>query len=226
LAIQGPKALEICEKLFKEHNLLHNFYAPDMAEWNKLKPFRSVHLINSDEVEVQVARTGYTGEDGIEIMLTDICANNLWQALIKEGVQPCGLGARDTLRLEAGLRLYGQDMNEETLAYQAGLNWVVDADKSDFMGKDATLHSMFHGENQKMVGLKNMHKGIMRNGQKITHPGVPNEEGIVTSGGFSPTLNTSIALARVPKDFKGEVIVHNKDKKIPVNIVPLPFYKK
>ncbi len=170
-----------------------------------------------------IARTGYTGEDGFEISLPASEATTLWQALLAVGVKPCGLGARDTLRLEAGMNLYGQDMDERISPYEAGLRWTVDLKDvaRDFIGKSALarrrLTHQFHG-------LLLLERGVLRAHQ---HVFTPHGEGEVTSGTFSPTLNQSIALARLPADIApgSEVGVEIRDKRLKARVVKPVFVR-
>jgi aminomethyltransferase len=151
--------------------------------------------------QTMIARTGYTGEDGYEIVLPLEQAPDLWQALAREGVAPCGLGARDTLRLEAGMNLYGQDMDESVTPLECGLAWTVSMSPArDFIGKGALARTPV----MKQVGLVLIDKGVLRAHQSIRCSG----EGEITSGGFAPTLKSSIALARLP----AEAPVHAGDK--------------
>jgi aminomethyltransferase len=141
-----------------------------------------------------VARTGYTGEDGFEIMLAAEAANGAWASLLKAGVAPAGLGARDTLRLEAGMNLYGQDMDETVTPQESGLAWTVALENSrPFIGRKAVEGRVPTRERR---GLVLIDKGVMRSHQKVRCAAGAGE---ITSGGFSPTLNRSIALARLPR---------------------------
>ncbi len=171
-----------------------------------------------------IARTGYTGEDGFEIMLPADDAIQFWNALFAAGVTPAGLGARDTLRLEAGMNLYGQDMDETTSPLESGLGWTVDL-KSDreFIGRPALLEKPVK---QQLIGLVLLDRGVLRSHQKVTIPG-DQGEGEITSGGFSPTLNQSIALARVPVSVAAgdEVQVIVRDKKLRAKVVKYPFVR-
>ena len=152
-----------------------------------------------------VARTGYTGEDGFELMIPNDKAADCWQQLLDLGVKPCGLGARDTLRLEAGMSLYGTDMDETTSPLISGLNWTLAMkDDREFVGKSALLEEQANGIQQQLVGLVLKDKGVLRNHLKvITSAG----DGEITSGSYSPTLSQSIALARIPAGVSGEVEV-------------------
>ena len=167
-----------------------------------------------------IARTGYTGEDGFEIMLPATQAETLWHALAKAGVKPIGLGARDTLRLEAGMNLYGQDMNESVNPLESGLAWTVDLNSArDFTGKAALLANP---PKRKLVGLVLLDRGVLRGHQEVH---CAHGTGEITSGSFSPTLEKSIALARVPKDVQtGDTVqVAIRDKMLAVKVVKYPF---
>jgi aminomethyltransferase len=169
-----------------------------------------------------IARTGYTGEDGFEVMLPQERAEEFWNALNRAGVPPTGLGARDTLRLEAGMNLYGQDMDELVSPLESGLAWTVDlASPRDFIGKEALLA---HPPTRELVGLVLLDRGVLRSHQKvITAQG----EGEITSGTFSPTLEKSIALARVPTGVQtgATVQVAIRDKMLAAQVVKYPFVR-
>jgi aminomethyltransferase len=169
-----------------------------------------------------IARTGYTGEDGLEIMLPKTQAVEFWNALNRAGVPPIGLGARDTLRLEAGMNLYGQDMDESVGPLESGLAWTVDlASPRDFIGKAALLANP---ATRKLVGLLLLDRGVLRGHQKvITVQG----EGEITSGTFAPTLEKSIALARVPVGVQtGDTVeVAIRDKMLAARVVKYPFVR-
>ena len=167
-----------------------------------------------------IARTGYTGEDGFEVMLPAIAAPYFWNSLVTHGVKPCGLGARDTLRLEAGMNLYGQDMDETINPLEAGLAWTVDLkSERNFIGKAALLANP---PMRKLVGLVLLDRGVLRGHQKVH---TAHGEGEITSGTFSPTLEKSIALARVPKDVQtGDTVqVAIRDKMLAAKAVKYPF---
>ncbi|MBX9812558.1 MAG: glycine cleavage system aminomethyltransferase GcvT [Burkholderiales bacterium] len=169
-----------------------------------------------------VARTGYTGEDGFEIILPAERAVALWNALKARGVAPAGLGARDTLRLEAGMSLYGQDMDESVSPLESGLTWTVDMKAPrDFIGRAALLA---RPATRQLLGLLLLDKGVMRGHQKVRTAGGMGE---ITSGGFAPTLNRSIALARVPKEVvAGETVeVEVRDKWLHAKVVKPPFVR-
>jgi aminomethyltransferase len=189
------------------------------AETEQLKLFQA-KLVD----KYFIARTGYTGEDGFEIMLPAADAVEFWNALYAAGVAPAGLGARDTLRLEAGMNLYGQDMDETTNPLESGLGWTVDLKTDrDFIGKEALLEAPV---TKQLVGLVLTDRGVLRSHQKVatTHT---QDEGEITSGGFSPTLNKSIALARLPLNVSpgDEVQVVVRDKPLRAKIVKYPFVR-
>ncbi|MFP5392341.1 MAG: glycine cleavage system aminomethyltransferase GcvT, partial [Gammaproteobacteria bacterium] len=194
-----------------------------------LKPFNAAIVHGTPYGEVMIARTGYTGEDGFEIAVPVASAVQLWDALLAAGVKPAGLGARDTLRLEAGMNLYGQDMDETTSPLDAGLAWTVDLlAERDFIGKAALQQ---RGQQANFVGLILREKGgILRAHQKvITADGGSdqNPSGEITSGTFSPSMQQAIALARVPMDVKvGDTVhVEIRDKKLAATVVKLPFVR-
>ena len=212
LAVQGPKAIE---------KVLQAVSPAQMDSISTLQPFEGV-----DIADWFVARTGYTGEDGLEMIVPKDHVNDLWSQLIAYEVTPCGLGARDSLRLEAGMMLYGQDMDETTTPLESGLNWTVKLDKEDrdFIGRGALLAQKQHGINMKMVGLVLEGKGILRPGQKVLSDS--NEEGVITSGGFSPSLGKSIAFARVPKALGAQAQVEIRGKLLPVKVTKPRFIQK
>ena len=207
IAIQGPNARQ---KVWEAMPGLQ-----DVSE--AMTPF------NAAEVgEMFVARTGYTGEDGFEIMLPAKAAPFFWQALVEAGVKPCGLGARDTLRLEAGMNLYGQDMDETTSPLESGLAWTVDLKtERDFVGKAALEESEI---TRQLVGLVLLDKGVLRGHQKVV---TKHGEGEITSGTFAPTLEQSIALARIPLGIAPgeEVEVEIRDRKMKAKVVKYPFVR-
>jgi aminomethyltransferase len=172
-----------------------------------------------------IARTGYTGEDGYEIMLPEEMAEDTWQALQDAGVVPCGLGARDTLRLEAGMNLYGQDMTEETSPLISGLGWTVAWEPQDrrFIGREALEAERESGPTQRLVGLVLEEKGVLRAHQRVLLEGLG--EGETTSGSFSPTLGKAIALARIPVGEASECLVEVRNKRLKARIVKPPFVR-
>ena len=185
-----------------------------------LKPFTGT-TYRDDGGEVFIARTGYTGEDGFELMVPAARAEAVWRVLVDAGVRPCGLGARDTLRLEAGMNLYGQDMNEAVTPLISGLAWTVDlASPRDFVGK-AALQA--NPPEQQLTGLLLQDAGgVLRAHQKVH---TAHGDGEITSGTFSPTLGKSIALARLPKDVApGDIVrVAVRDKQLAARVVKPPF---
>ncbi len=204
IAVQGPDAIARFEAISGE-------------KVAGLEPFNAW-----EDGETMVARTGYTGEDGVEVILPGEAAVALWQKLAEAGVAPAGLAARDTLRLEAGLNLYGQDMDDETSPLVSNLGWTVDLSDRQFIGKEAVVAEKAAGVAAKLTGLVMRGKGVLRQGQTV----VTNEgEGIITSGVFSPTLGVAIALARVPRKAKGDAEVEIRGKRQPVIIVRPPFVR-
>ncbi len=205
IAVQGPNAREkVWQALPGSFELTEN-----------LRPFTSVEM-----GEMFIARTGYTGEDGFEIMIPAKAAPFFWQALAEKGVKPIGLGARDTLRLEAGMNLYGQDMDDKVSPLEAGLAWTVDLkSERDFVGKDALLSKPVKYQ---LAGLVLLDKGVLRSHQKVS---TSQGEGEITSGSFSPTLGVSIALARIPKEVAvGEKVqVSIREKELQAKVVKYPF---
>jgi aminomethyltransferase len=180
-----------------------------------------------EDVEILAARTGYTGEDGFEIISDAANATRLWESFMKQGVKPCGLGARDSLRLEAGMLLYGQDMDKSTNSFEAGLGWLVELDDGDFIGKSALLEIKRQGVKRKHVGFRVTGQGIARPGYKIAKGG--QEVGKVTSGGFSPTLDVSIGFGYVPIELAAigtdiEIIIRSKP--VAAQVVSRQFYKR
>ncbi len=186
---------------------------------SSLKPFNAASVGS-----LFVARTGYTGEDGFEIMLPKKAAEFTWKMLLDAGVEPCGLGARDTLRLEAGMSLYGSEMNEEVSPLEAALGWTVDmADENrQFVGRRALESLKSDGIKSNVVGLVLEGKGVIRDHQIIkTNAG----EGEVTSGTFSPTIGKAIALARVPSGSEGRCEIQMRNKWVFAKIVRPPFVR-
>jgi aminomethyltransferase len=189
-----------------------------------MKPFNVTIVNDTPFGEIMVARTGYTGEDGFEVGVAASQAEALWNALVAAGVKPAGLGARDTLRLEAGMNLYGQDMDDTVSPLDAGLAWTVDlAAERDFIGKAALQQK---GQQQNFVGLILREKGgILRAHQKVV--AASGNAGEITSGTFSPSMQQAIALARVPAEVQvGDTVhVEIRDKKLAASVVKLPFVR-
>jgi aminomethyltransferase len=209
LAVQGPKAIDQVIKIFPTLN----------EKLTNLKPFMAIE--NNDYF---FARTGYTGENGLEIMLPQKLASEFWNKLLKEGVIPCGLGARDTLRLEAGMNLYGHDMNENFSPLDSGMDWVVDLSDSsrDFIGRKS-YESLQASVHDIQVGLILTGKGVLREGQDVLVDA--NKVGVITSGTFSPTLKCSIAMARVNPNVSNIVQVKIRDNLELAKVVKLPFVR-
>ncbi|MES2919645.1 MAG: glycine cleavage system aminomethyltransferase GcvT [Pseudomonadota bacterium] len=168
-----------------------------------------------------LARTGYTGEDGLEILLPNAEAGAFWRELLAAGVKPCGLGARDTLRLEAGMNLYGNDMDEAVSPLVANMAWTIAWDH-DFIGKDALLAEKAAGVKQRLVGLILEDKGVLRSHMKVFSA---DGEGETTSGTFSPTLQRAIAFARLPAGTADRVEVEIRGKRLPARVVRAPFVR-
>jgi len=174
-----------------------------------------------------VARTGYTGEDGFEIITDAANALLLWESFMKQSMKPCGLGARDILRLEAGMMLCGQDMDTSTNPFEAGLDWLVDLDSGEFIGKRALLEIKRRGIKRKLIGFQMEGREIARSGYKIFKSG--QEVGKVTSGGYAPTLGVNVGLGYVPIELATigtniEVMIRNKP--VPARIVNKKFYQR
>ncbi|GMG87842.1 glycine cleavage system aminomethyltransferase GcvT [Biformimicrobium ophioploci] len=172
------------------------------------------------------ARTGYTGEDGLEIMLPEEDAPGFWRALADKGVAPCGLGARDTLRLEAGMNLYGHEMDDDTSPLCANMGWTITWEPAnrDFIGRKALEAQKAEGVKEKLVGLVLEGKGVLRAGQKVVVDGVDGT-GIITSGTFSPTLGHSIAMARVPVEAGDNAQVEMRNKLVDVKVIKPAFVR-
>jgi glycine cleavage system T protein (aminomethyltransferase) len=214
IAVQGPNAREKVLSLLREE---------DRAAIAKLGKFVAGEAKTADGVDVFVARTGYTGEDGFEIIVPEDQTVAFWNALLAAGVKPAGLGARDTLRLEAGMNLYGQDMDDTVSPYEAALAWTVALDEGrDFIGRGKLEAQKANGVPRQMIGLVMDEKGVLRHGQKVL---TANGEGEILSGTFSPTLGKAIAFARVPAGEPGNVRVDIRGKEVPVRVVKFPFVR-
>jgi aminomethyltransferase len=174
---------------------------------------------------VVFSRTGYTGEDGFEIFARPEDAPAIWRRLIEAGAVPAGLGARDTLRLEAGMCLYGNELDAETTPLEAGISFAVHlAKEKEFIGQEALRREKEEGLKKRLVGFKVEGRGIARHDYPITVDGVP--VGVVTSGTLSPTLNEAIGLAFVAPDVEDRFEVVIRTWSVPAHTVPLPFYKR
>ena len=217
IAIQGPNARE------KALPVIASFTSEDFSRVaSELKPFSAADTTANDE-DWFVGRTGYTGEDGFEVLMPSGKAVEFWQALQAADIRPSGLGARDTLRLEAGMNLYGSDMDEQTSPLEAGLAWTVAMDPEDrnFIGRDVLEKQMSSGGLKKFTGLLLEGRGVLRDHLPV-YDG-DNQVGEITSGGFSPTLNRAIAFARVDADTGENLQVEIRGKRLPVQSVKLPF---
>jgi aminomethyltransferase len=214
VAVQGPNARAKVWQVLPE----------TQAASEAMKPFNVVIVPDTAFGEVMVARTGYTGEDGFELGCPADKVEALWNALVTAGVKPAGLGARDTLRLEAGMNLYGMDMDESVNPLDAGLAWTIDlVSERDFIGK-AALQAK--GQNAQFMGLILREKGgILRAHQRVV--AASGEAGEITSGTFSPSMQQAIALARLPMDVAiGDTVhVEIRDKKLAATVVKLPFVR-
>ncbi|MFM8356149.1 MAG: glycine cleavage T C-terminal barrel domain-containing protein, partial [Gammaproteobacteria bacterium] len=222
IAVQGPEALERFRTAFADSWIADGAAAnPRSAEidWAALPGFSAE--VSGDWM---IARTGYTGEDGVEVMLPAADALRLWEALLAAGVAPIGLGARDTLRLEAGLNLYGQDMDEGTSPLVANLGWTIawQPEGRSFIGRAALAQERARGVTDKLTGLVLEGRGVVRHGQTVRTDAGP---GVITSGIFSPTLGYSIALARVPRSARGACEVEIRGKWHPARLVKPPFVR-
>ena len=205
IAVQGPHAIATVIELF------------DCPQLEEIQPFTSIL-----HDELFIGRTGYTGEDGVEIICPNDHAPALWNQLQKADVLPCGLGARDTLRLEAGMNLNGQDMTPKHTPFECALAWVLDlAHTRDFVGQKALEELRLKGITTKLTGVV-LQGGVMRTGYEIQTSAGP---GIVTSGSFSPTLGYSVALARIPRLANGECSVLIRNKPRTGRIVRPPFVR-
>lgn len=220
-ALQGPLATKIMQKTTPE-------------DITQIKRFW-VSIVSIAGNQVLLMRSGYTGENGFELILSDVSverpntAIQLWQTLLQEGrdagIKPCGLGSRDSLRLEAGLCLYGNDLTEKITPFEAGLPFVVKLEKEKFIGKAALTRQHKEGLSQIRVGLKMMEPGIPRREHRIYHH--DSEEGYVTSGGFSPILKRGIAMGYLPPQLSKigtQLMIKIRNKDVNAQVTNLPFY--
>ena len=211
IAIQGPGAREKAAPLID-------------SDWREgalaLKPFFGL-----EAGSWFIARTGYTGEDGWEIALPQTDVAELWRQCLAAGILPCGLGARDTLRLEAAMNLYGTDMDDDVSPLEAGLGWTIawDPEDREFLGRDALSSVRSDPNRQKFAGLLLESKGVLRNHQRVVVDGYA--DGEITSGGFSPTMQRSIAMARLPAGDYGRAQVEVRNRLLDVRVVKLPFVR-
>lgn len=209
IALQGPQA---------EAQLAGVLGAQNFSALAGMKPFMSAQV-----GELFIATTGYTGERGYEIIVPANAVVGLWQQLLAAGVAPCGLGARDTLRLEAGMNLHGQDMDESISPLQANMGWSVAFEPADrdFIGRKALEAQQASGHSV-LVGLVMESKGVLRHGQRVL---VNGGEGLITSGTFSPTLGFSVAMARVPAGSDTHAEVEIRGKMVKVSVVKPSFVR-
>ncbi|WP_421379556.1 glycine cleavage system aminomethyltransferase GcvT [Bacillus salacetis] len=220
LAIQGPLAEQILQKLANGTTL------------SDIGFFKFQNEVDLNGIKALVSRTGYTGEDGFEIYCPAESASALWTAILKagepEGILPCGLGARDTLRFEANLALYGQELSADITPIEAGIGFAVKVEKeADFYGKETLKEQKTEGAPRKLVGIEMLERGIPRHGYKVF---LNDEEiGEVTTGTQSPTLKKNIGLALIKTEYSGldtELFVEIRNKKLKAKVVPTPFYKR
>ncbi|MGM0844276.1 MAG: glycine cleavage system aminomethyltransferase GcvT [Bacillota bacterium] len=220
LAIQGPLAEQILQKLAKGTTL------------SDIGFFKFQDEVDLNGIKALVSRTGYTGEDGFEIYCPAGSASDLWKAILEagepEGILPCGLGARDTLRFEANLALYGQELSADITPIEAGIGFAVKVDKeANFYGKETLARHKKEGAPRKLAGIEMLERGIPRHGYKVY---LNDEEiGEVTTGTQSPTLKKNIGLALIKSEYSGldtELFVEIRNKKIKAKVVPTPFYKR
>lgn len=211
LALQGPQAAGLLQPLTETDLSMIRYYR-----------FVEGELGIS---QVVLSRTGYTGEDGFEIFARPEDAPAIWRRLIEAGAAPVGLGARDTLRLEAGMCLYGNELDPETTPLEAGIGFAVHLNKeNEFIGQEALLREKEEGLKKRLVGFKVEGRGIARHDYPITLDG--KSVGVVTSGTMSPTLNEAIGLALVGPDVEDRFEVRIRSRSVPAHTVPLPFYKR
>ena len=216
VGVQGPRAVGLVQRL-----------TTSQLEGVKYYAFIEGRVA---DVACVISRTGYTGEDGFELFCGNDDAARLWRALLEEGqadgIRPAGLGARDTLRLEAGMRLYGNDMDDKTNPLEAGLEWTLSLDK-DFIGRDAIARAQQRGLDRKLVGLKMLDRNIPRHGYPVLSDGQP--VGVVTSGNVSFTLGYNIGMAYVPSALAEpgtRLGIEVRGSAAPAEVVSLPFYKR
>ena len=213
LAIQGPEAERVLQTMTDVNLANIKYYRFDQG--------------TVDRARAIVSRTGYTGEDGFEIYIAPEDAPRIMKKLVENGVKPCGLGARDTLRLEAKMALYGNDIDDTTTPIQADLAWIVKLDKGDFAGRDVLQREKDAGPARKLVGFEMIDKAIARHGFPVVEGS--EEVGVVTSGTHSPTLKKAIGLAYLPLGQSGQgneftILVRGKEAR--ARVVPTPFYKR
>lgn len=220
IALQGRHAEKILQKLSQK-------------DLSKLAYYHFHEETLKNGIPSIVSRTGYTGEDGFEIYCANEFAPKLWETLLELGneyqIKPCGLGARDTLRLEVRFPLYGHELSDKINALEAGLGWVIKFDKEKFIGKEALLKIKEEGLKRKCVGIKLLAPGVIRQDYKIFSKDTDKEIGFISSGTLSPSLKTSIGLGYVESSFSQigtKVSIEIRSQKIDAEIIPTPFYKR
>jgi aminomethyltransferase len=218
IALQGPAAFEVLQPLAT-------------VALEELRHYWFTHGEVSN-ARAMIARTGYTGEDGFEIFVPPAMAARVWQALLQSGrsleLLPCGLGARDTLRLEAGMRLYGNDIDETTTVLDADLGWIIGWNKDDFIGREALLKQKTDGPAKKLVGFELIDPGIARHGHAVVDEG-GRDVGIVTSGTQTPYLKKSIGMAYVPAAASAtgtDFLIDIRGRRARARVVSMPFYRR
>ena len=217
IAIQGPRALSVASGLTELDLVSMRYY------WFGRGEFCGVPAI--------VARTGYTGEDGFEVYVPSSEAEGVWRAILakggKDGILPCGLGARNTLRLEAAMSLYGHEIDAHTTPYEAGLGWIVKLRKPAFRGRDALARQKAEGITRKVVGFQMRGRGIARDGYRVLIEG--KEVGQVTSASPAPSLGANIGLCILPIEYShpgGRIDIEIRGRPVVAETIPIPFYKR
>ncbi len=217
IAIQGPRALETLQKITP-------------ANLSEIKYYRFVEG-KVDEAPAIIARTGYTGEDGFEVYVAPGDAPRIWHALLEAGkefgIAPAGLGARDTLRFEACMALYGNDIDDTTTPYEAGLGWIVKLEKGGFLGREALARQQAAGIRRELVGFEMKGRGIARHGYAIWSGG--KKVGTVTSGTHAPTLAKALGMGYVPVELSevgSKLEIEIRDQRVAAQVVEMPFYRR
>ncbi len=217
IAVQGPRALETLQKLTR-------------VNLSDIKYYRFVQG-SVDKVPAIIARTGYTGEDGFEVYAAPPQAPHLWHALLEAGkdagIAPAGLGARDTLRFEACMALYGNDIDDTTTPFEAGLGWIVKLEKGGFLGREALTRQQGAGIRRKLVGFEMVGRGIARHGHAVWSEG--KKVGTVTSGTHAPTLGKALGMGYVPVELAQvgtPLEIEIRDQRVAARVVEMPFYRR
>jgi aminomethyltransferase len=214
LALQGPRAQEILSRHTK-------------ADLESVKYYHFTIGTVAGVKDIIISRTGYTGEDGFELYFDNAHAETIWNALTAQGdVTPAGLGCRDSLRLEMGMALYGNDIDDSVTPLEANLQWLVKMPKGDFVGRDVLTRQKEQGLAKKLVGFTSTERAFPRHGYPVYVEGAPS--GVVTSGTLSPTLGTPIGMCYVPtaQSKEGSALeVEIRGKRVPATVVKTPFYK-